>query len=160
MTEETQDTSIESLLEQLQNSKDSLVRGWAADLLVEQAKDNEPILGALRKAAQHDPSKLVRDAANSSLRKLGEKVEQPNNWLSIGIWAGVIPGVLLLFIFPRGQLVILFLIGSTIGIPFGLIGAYMGRRSVRTAWIVAILGMIVGVALFVWFAIATCLICQ
>jgi hypothetical protein len=91
MAEQTQDTSIHSLLDQLQNSKDSYVRGWAADLLRERAKDNEQVLSALKNAAQFEKNKSVRDAAKSALRKSGI-VEIPltkRDTIGIGISVGL-----------------------------------------------------------------------
>ncbi len=81
-------------------------------------------------------------------------------WKQIGLWVGIVPGVLLMLIFPKGLLVLLFLIGSDVGIPFGLTGAYIGRRSEKAAWLGAILGIVVGIGAFVWFLTATCILCQ
>jgi len=66
-----------------------------------------------------------------------------NLWLRIGIFAGILPGLLFAVIawdsiFGFGGA---FCFGS-LGIPLTLIGAYIGRKSNKTAWIGAVLGMV------------------
>jgi HEAT repeat protein len=75
MTEQTQETSTESLLDQVQNSQDSYVRRWAADLLGERSKNNEQVLDVLRIVARSDKNASVRDAARDSLKKSGISIE-------------------------------------------------------------------------------------
>lgn len=70
------------------------------------------------------------------------------NWLRIGILAGIVPAVL--FAVTLGEY--FFGIGGTFCLgalvtPFTFIGAYMGKRSNKTAWIGAVLGTLLGVGL-------------
>jgi len=134
MAEQTQETSTESLLDQLQNSKDSYVRGWAADLLGERAKDNEQVLGALRIVARSDKNASVRDAARKTLRKLGEKVEEApeqmtGQTVAVGGFVGWFTLLIILTIvaYPSPPMSISGII-SILGIPFGIAGAMAGKR--------------------------------
>ena len=78
------------------------------------------------------------------------------NWLKIGVLAGLAPGLVLYALLYKFKE---FDIGSVIlfclGIPGGGIGAYIGKGSVKTAWIAAILGAIIVAGLFIAFIISS-----
>jgi len=158
MAEQTQDTSIESLLDQLQNSSDAYVRGWAADLLGERAKDNEQVLGALRIAAQADKNTSVRDTAMKALRKLGENVEQMTNFQAAGVGAkaGIGPIVLIfLFALPSFGLfgIIVAIVVGLPGVLLGIVGAIAANALIKSStatWVGGILGAILGIALWIF----------
>lgn len=172
MTEQQQLKNIKSLLNDLQNTEDDYIRKVAAEQLGEQETSNEKVVVALRKIAESDPNKYVRDAANNSLAKLGVETvsveeslptveeKKSKKWALIGLLAGLIPGLIMIILFPNGKLAVLFCFGALLGIPFGLLGAYLGRRNDTTVWIGSIAGVVLGVALFIWFAVANCLLCQ
>lgn len=173
MENQPQPKSIEKLIIDLQNTEDPYLRAAAAERLGEHGADNKKVLDILRNTAQSDFNKDVRDAAYNSLIKLeGKNVVSEENppviaadtsskkWTRIGLWAGVIPGFILVLIFPKGNLFFLFCIGYLLGVPGALLGAYIGRQNDTTTWIGAIMGEILGLALFFGFASATCLFCQ
>ena len=173
MENQPQPKSIEGLIIDLQNTNDPYVRVAVAERLGEQGADNKKVLDILRNTAQSDSNKDVRDAAYNALIQLeGKNVvseenppiiaaeNQTKKWTRTGFWAGIIPGFILVLIFPNGNLFFLFCVGYLLGVPGALLGAYIGRQNDTTAWIGAIIGEILGLALFFGFASATCLFCQ
>ena len=82
------------------------------------------------------------------------------DWLLIGLLVGIVPALFFAVIaresiFGFGGA---FCFGS-LGIPFTLIGSYIGKRSNKTVWIGAVLGMILGVGLLIAL-LSTCFFCQ
>jgi hypothetical protein len=131
----------------------------------QQRINDERVVEALMNISANHPSGSARKEANKTLKHLGITPPPINlkwaNWLLIGFSAGLIPGLLLyalIYGFTEVDLGAVILI--CLGIPGGVIGAYLGRRGVKTTWIAAILGAILGAGLFVVFAISTCLFCQ
>jgi hypothetical protein len=82
------------------------------------------------------------------------------NWLLIGILVGIIPAVIfaLWAQTPTFGFVVSFCLGS-LGVPFTLIGAYIGKRTNKTALFGAVIGLMIGVGLVVGI-LSTCFFCQ
>jgi hypothetical protein len=81
-------------------------------------------------------------------------------YIVIGLLAGLAPALVFAiiardWIFGFGGA---FCFGS-LGIPFTLIGAYIGRRRNNTVWLGAVLGMILGIG-FLIALLSTCFFCQ
>ena len=152
MAEQSQDTSIDNLLTDLQNSKDAYVRKVAAEQLGERMTNNEQVIDALKFSTASDENKYVRDAAYYSLIKLGaEKATPEGNHLPLveekpltnrqAIGIGASAGLILVFVISLFLLVkdiqnrisihfqdisVLFLLSFIIGLPgilFGMLGA-------------------------------------
>ena len=156
MDKKSQATSIDGLVDQLQNSKEMYVRKVAADRLGEQAKDNEQVLGVLRNVAQSDESRVVRDAAKIAVGKLGEKFEAAQepwtNWQAVGIGALVSLIPIFLVAVPLGvdfwgkiDIANILLLFTMVTFAGGIIGAVISNSERKnTVWIGAALGATLG----------------
>ena len=136
------------------------------------------------KIATNDVNPDVADAARRALaihapqlapEKVVEVIEQEHDktikkpvkyWFLIGILMGAIPSLVsYIFFIVLEESPSLFASLATIcmvpvGIVCGMIGAYIGNRNTKTAWVTAVLAAILGAGLFLAFAISTCLFCQ
>jgi len=81
--------------------------------------------------------------------------KQLTNWLPIGILVGFVTlGIVILFFLLQDPDIEVGVWFGSAGIPGGIIGAYIGRRSKKSAWIGAILGAALGVGCFFSFFMA------
>jgi len=135
-------------------------------------------LEALR-LATNDPNPSVADAAQRAIaihtpqltpEEEVEVVEQERdetnnktvkNWPLIGLLMGIFPGLVLLFLVrdaPAGFLYTLCI--GPVGIIFGMIGAYIGKKDKESAWIAAFGFAILGAGIAFALAIFSCIFCM
>ena len=151
-------SDIQSLIQKLQSNNPEKRYEACEELRVMML--HQPLLqdaiDALNIAA-NDADPNVADAARRALvlhsEKKNEELERGKNeeitnsvkyWPLIGLLGGIVSGLLLAFVEYIFDLYVTFYCVS-LAIPFTLIGAYIGRRNYKTAWIGSIVGAILGV---------------
>ena len=165
-------SDIQHLIEMLKSDNPNKRYDACEELRVAQHPLPQDAMDALHTATD-DSNPEVADAAQRAIalhtpqstdvvvgEKEQDKVIAVKYWSLIGLLAGIAPALVFAviareWIFGLGGA---FCFGS-LGIPFTLVGAYIGRRSNKSAWIGAVLGMALGIG-FLIALLSTCFFCQ
>ena len=165
---EISNESTIKLLDNLRSEKVS-TRNDAIEKIITEKINDEPIVLALKGIIENDTAESVRKYARSALDVFGDKTtpinskgEPVKNWLFIGLFIGLIPGLGYFFLTINGQglgVLNTICIGP-VGILGGIIGASIGRGDKTNIWVASIIISILGAFLGLLLAAFTCLSCQ
>ena len=147
---------IVALKEVIENDPSMAVRNFARAALdvfgVEHSAVEESI-GINSKISEVEESTGINSKiSEDNISETNETINSSVNWSPIGLVVGIAPALILAILVLIGggilgeAIFITFCLGS-LGIPFALIGAYLGRGNYETVWIGAILGIILGTGL-------------
>ena len=150
------DQIITALKEVIENDPSMALRNFARAALdvfgVEHSAVEESI-GINSKISEVEESTGINSKnSEDNISETNETINSSVNWSPIGLVVGIAPALILTIIVLIGggilgeAIFITFCLGS-LGIPFALIGAYLGRGNYETVWIGTVLGIILGTGL-------------
>jgi len=121
---------------------------------------NPDVADAAQRALSFHTKVIDEQVQETDIDQINNKGEPAKNWLFIGLFIGLVPGLVYLFFFASGFDFLNILCIGPIGILGGIIGAGIGRGDKANVWVVSILISILGAFLGYILAALNCLSCQ